>query len=111
MDRNDLETWVQDLCVMASAERVALKKHCVLRMRERQISVDELKEALSRCELVEFYEEDYPFPSALVLGYTTSKRPLHAVVALDREGRMVWVVTLYEPDQAQWDDGFRNRRK
>jgi hypothetical protein len=110
MRKKYLEFWIRGVRSLAAAERVALKKHCILRMRQRRITVDELKEALVCSEIVEYYEDDYPLPSALILGYTISGKPLHAVVAWDQESNIIWIITLYEPTSERWDEQFRIRR-
>ena len=33
-----------------------------------------------------------------------------AVVAIDDEDDMLWVITVYEPTPVEWRDGFRERR-
>jgi len=109
---NDDKTtpWIQQVRSLVSAEKVALKKHCVLRMRQRKISVHELKEAMAHAEIVEYYADDHPLPSALVLGFTSLERPLHAVVAMDQTDDMLWIITLYEPDAKMWGEQFNERR-
>ncbi len=106
-----IETWIQHVRSMAVSGKIALKKHCLLRMQQRKISADELQDALKCAEVVEYYEDDRPFSSALVLGYTAAGRPLHSVVALDQDGDMLWIVTMYEPTTLNWINGFRQRRK
>lgn len=72
--------------------------------------MDEFKEAMLHAEIVEYYEDDYPLPSALILGFTFSGRPLHAVVALDKSSEILWIITLYEPTMELWDKQFKIRR-
>jgi hypothetical protein len=89
---------------------IAFKKHTVMRMRQRRISSDEIKIALKNCKRVEEYPDDHPLPSGLVLGYA-GKRPIHLVVALDKDEKMVWLITVYEPMLDMWEDGFEKRRQ
>jgi hypothetical protein len=110
MNQDHFEPWVRKISLLVEAEKVAFKKHCILRMRQRAISVNEFKEAMKKAEIVEFYEGDYPFPSALVLGYTSGERPLHAVVSLGQDDGILWVITLYEPTTKLWSDDFKKRR-
>ena len=101
---------IDKLHSLAAEDRIALKKHTVLRMHQRAILSDEVKTALFNCEILEDYPQDYPLPSGLVLGYTNKKRPIHLVVALDEESRMIWVITVYEPDEKEWIDNYRIRK-
>lgn len=110
MNQNNSISWIQEIRSLVKAEKVALKKHCILRMRQRRISVNEFKEAMAHAEIVEYYKDDYPLPSALILGFTGSGRPLHAVVALDQGSEILWIITLYEPSKRLWGEKFKNRR-
>ncbi len=80
-------------------------------MYERAIKADEVKHALLKCEIVEDYPEDRPFPSYLVIGRTKKRRPLHIVVAIDYKGPMLWIITIYEPTLKEWEKGFKKRRQ
>ncbi len=92
---------------LAKEDRIGFKKHALLRLYQRKILIDEVKEALIRGEVIESYASDKPLPSLLVLGYTSAGRPLHVVVAL----KMAWIITAYQPSKEIWDTGFRKRRK
>ncbi len=95
----------------AEKDRIAFKKHCVLRMNERKIRSDEIRDALIHGEIIENYPDDRPLQSCLILGYSEKERPIHAVVAADITDRMLWVITVYIPDPDEWDSEFRRRKK
>ena len=65
---------------------------------------------MTQAEIVEYYKDDYPLPSALILGFTAVGRPLHAVVSLDQDYEILWVITLYEPNTKLWSEDFKIRR-
>jgi len=94
---------------LAKKERIAFKRHCLSRLHERKISVDEVKNVLLSGEIIEEYPGDYPLPSALLLGFAQNNKPLHAVVAIDTEDQMLWVITTYIPDIELWDTAFQRR--
>ena len=48
---------------IAREDRIAFTKHSAIRMREREIYVDEVKKVLMCGEIIEEYLEDRPFPS------------------------------------------------
>lgn len=97
---------------LAEHDRIAFKRHAVLRMQQRSIRVDDVREILMMSEIIEEYAEDHPLPSALLFGITTAKRVIHAVVAFDpADATMLWVITVYEPDQINWHSDFKTRRK
>jgi hypothetical protein len=74
----------------------------------RRIGVDELREAIATCELVEDYPKDKYGPSCLVLGFTRAGRPVHVQCSYPSRDR-IKVITVYEPDPSRWID-FRVRR-
>lgn len=78
-------------------------------MFRRKISVAEVVVAIESGEVIETYPYDIPYPSALILG-AVGNRPLHVVVATDKENNRGIVVTIYHPDPLQWEAGFRKRR-
>ncbi|MEX2381742.1 MAG: DUF4258 domain-containing protein [Opitutales bacterium] len=81
--------------------------HAIQRMAQRGISVDDVRQALDTGEIVEDYPNDFPYPSALVLGWI-EQRPLHIVTATAPEKRII--ITVYEPDPARWKPGFTRRK-
>jgi hypothetical protein len=76
-------------------------KHAVDQSILRQISVQELREAIANGEIIEDYPDDKYGPSCLVLGFTAMDRPLHVQCSYPSRP-LVKIVTLYEPDPAQW---------
>jgi hypothetical protein len=95
---------------LAVRDRIAFKKHSLLRMHQRGIGVDDVRTALISGQVVETYEADKPLPSCLILGYTQNNRPIHAVIAPDEAEEMLWVITVYEPNIEDWEEDFRMRR-
>lgn len=75
---------------------------------QRRISVAELREAIACCEVIEDYPDDKYGPSCLLLGVTVSGRPIH-VQCSHPSRTLIKIITLYEPDPAQWE-GNRLRR-
>ncbi len=79
-------------------------------MFKRRIGRDDVHYVIQAGEIIEEYPDDQPYPSRLILGWMGS-RPLHIVLA-DNEIDEEWiVVTVYEPDPAQWDNGFKRRKR
>jgi hypothetical protein len=83
-----------------------VSQHAALRMLRRGIRTCEVEEAIAAAEIIEEYPDDKYGPSVLLLGFTQTRRPLHVQVAC---GRMR-IVTVYEPDPAEWLD-WRYRRR
>lgn len=97
---------------LAEHDRIAFKRHAVIRMQQRAIRADDVKKILLYPEIIEEYAEDHPLPSALLFGSSSARRILHAVVAVDpTDDGMLWVITVYEPDQVNWCSDLKTRRK
>lgn len=83
-------------------------KHAVDRAILRHIRVAEIREAIAGGESIEDYPEDKYGPSCLILGFTSSERPLHVQIGY-LPLRLLRVITVYEPDSAEWLD-YRTRK-
>jgi len=80
--------------------------HAVKRMIKRSILRQEVETVISEGEIIEEYPHDKYFPSCLVCGKTEAGRDLHIQVSYPP---VVVVITAYEPDPEEWENG-RNRR-
>ena len=80
--------------------------HAVKRMIKRSISRREVETVIGEGVIIEEYLHDKYSPSCLVYGKTEAGRDLHIQVSLPP---VVVVVTAYEPDPEEWENG-RNRR-
>jgi hypothetical protein len=88
---------------------IIFRIHAVQRMFERRISMEAVRQVLQSGETIEDYSQDMPDPGRL-LSARGGRRPLHVVLGESiKEGDLV-VITVYEPDQARWKPGFRNRK-
>jgi len=67
--------------------------------------------ALQAGEIIENYPDDTPYASCLVLGRTSTGRPLHIVCAPVPAERRLIIITTYQPDPARWDPALRQRRQ
>lgn len=94
---------------MTVQRNVVFRIHAIRRMFERAIGVDDVRAVLATGETIEEYPDDAPFPSRLVLG-SVGDRPIHVVSADDVDRGETIVITVYEPDPARWDPGFRRRK-
>ena len=74
-------------------------------MREEplgRISESEVKQAVLAGQVIKEYPEDTPYPSILILGFTSNRRALHVVAAHDPESDHGVVITVYEPTPELW---------
>lgn len=93
----------------AAEDRFELSEHAVKQALARRISVREMRQALSRGEVIEDYPTDKYGPSCLVLGMTDGGRPLHVQCSYPSRP-VLKIITLYEPDPELWADHRLRRR-
>lgn len=85
---------------------LVFRVHAIQRMFRRRITADDVRQVLATGEAIEDYPDDTPYPSRLVVGWCGS-RPIHVVAAENAESDETIVITVYEPDPARWEAGFR----
>jgi hypothetical protein len=68
-----------------------------------------LRAAMATLEIVEAYPHDKYLPSFLLRG-ESEECVFHAQIATDVEGDNIRIVTMYNPDPSEWDEGLRVRR-
>ena len=84
------------------------RKHALERMFERNISRSEVKMALQNGEIIENYETDIPFASALFF-YIDSK-PIHVVASSDESTHTIYIITAYIPSLTHFCEDLKTRR-
>ena len=84
-------------------------RHAFERMFQRAINPDAVTQIIAEGEVIADYPDDQPFPSALLLGFYGSQ-PVHAVIARELATGNCFLVTIYLPDPAIWDESFKRRR-
>ena len=89
---------------------IIFRIHAVQRMFERRINLEAVRQVLQSGEMIEDYSEDMPDPGGL-LSARQGQRPLHVVMAKNTKENELVVITVYEPDKAQWKPGFRDRKE
>lgn len=76
-----------------------LTVHARERMAERGVSTKDLISLIINGEIIEDYPDDFPYPSALIMGYISGDA-FHVVVAKGKN--LVKVVTVYREDEDIW---------
>lgn len=89
--------------------RLVFRVHAIQRMFQRKIGEEEVKAVVATGEVIERYPEDKPFPSRLMLGWS-GDRPIHVVAADHAKEQETIVITVYQPDVAEWEEGFSRRK-
>lgn len=100
---------IYDIIPLCKDDSIIVTEHFLTRCKERNITYAEAKEAIVNGTIIEIYENAYPYPSCLILGYTFQNRILHIVVAVTEN--KLWFITVYEPSLNNWQPDFKNRKE
>ena len=95
-------------------EKIITKKvdwtnHCLNRLNQRNINNKDVKFAIFNGKIIEYYYDDYPYPSCLIMGYDTKKEILHIVCGIS--DNTVHMITAYHPNTDKWEEDMKTRRK
>ena len=85
--------------------------HATCRIFQRDIHEDDIELVLRAGTVIEQYDDDFPLPSVLINGRTSTNRPLHLVTGVNRPEQKLVIITAYEPDPVKWTDKFSRRAK
>ena len=76
---------------------------------QRNITQDDVLNTLLNGEIIEEYENDYPYPSCLVYGISLNNKILHVVCGSNEEE--LWIITAYYPDNIEWENDLKTRKE
>ena len=91
-----------------AAREIEYSRHAAIKTNERDVSEQEIIEAIERGTVIEDYPDDKYGPACLILGFTGAGRPLHVLCSYPSRP-LVKIITLYEPAETEWIN-FRQRR-
>ncbi len=94
---------------LCSEGKVKWSQHCLERMQERDISREDVKNAVFVGEIIEQYPDDFPHPSCLILGYTLDQNVLHVVAGYDDQDLIF--ITTYFPTTDKFENDFKTRKE
>ena len=90
-------------------DNVLISEHAVMRFKQRDIKMKDIRYAINNGEIIEQYPDDYQYQSCLILGKTKSDEYIHIVMS--DEGTMSRIITAYYPDADKWSQDFRTRKE
>ena len=100
---------INDLRASILAGQILWTEHLILRLRERHIKRDDIISCIQNGEIVEQYPDDIPFPSCLILGNNTNKKPLHVICAINQDSYCC-MISAYYPDPNKWELNNKTRK-
>jgi hypothetical protein len=116
MDAKAKESFIREKACQnehsAMGAKVFWSRHAITEMVADDLDRRQIERALQTCEVIEDYPTlRRPLPDCLVLGWLTSSKPLHAVVAVDIEQDRLFIVTVYLPNNKEWQNDWRTRKR
>ena len=100
---------IEQIQAKISADEFEFTRHATDQSILRQITVQDLRDAIQSGEIIEDYPDDKYAPRCLILGFTKSGRPLH-IQCSHPSRSIIKIITLYQPDPALWID-YKMRRE
>ena len=100
---------IEDFRKINMSENIVISLHGQLRLNERNITVDDVMNAIDNGEIIEQYPDDFPFPSCLILGLSINDVYIHIVVSMN-DGK-IYLITAYVPNTDKWEADLKNRKQ
>ena len=95
---------IEDIRRYCSDNAIILTDHLLTRIRQRNIQLKDIKNAILNGEIIEQYQNDYPFPSCLI-----NAKNIHIVCSIG-EGYL-YIITAYRPSPEKWHLDGRKRKE
>lgn len=89
--------------------KIKWSTHCLAKMQERDINIDDIGSCIMSGEIIEDYPDDFPCPSCLIFGYSIEERVLHVVTGTD--GNILYIITAYYPNTKKFMEDLKTRRE
>ena len=100
---------IENIKKLVKNGNVRWTNHVILRLIQREISQLEVEEAILNGEIIEEYENDYPYPSCLIYGCSIKNKILHIVCGITESE--VWIITAYHPNIIKWNEDLKTRKE
>ena len=100
---------IEDFRRLNKSENIVISLHGQLRLNERNISVDDIMNAIDNGEIIEQYPKDFPFSSCLILGISINNTYIHVVVSMNEN--KIYLITAYVPSSDKWEADLKTRKE
>ena len=100
---------IEKIRKLINSEKIRWTNHVVIRLLQRNITQEDVKNVLINGEIIEEYESDYPYTSCLVYGVNFKNKVIHVVCGSN--GEELWIITAYYPDNFEWEENKKKRRE
>lgn len=89
--------------------KIRWTNHLMIRLCQRDITQEDIEQAILNGEIIEEYKQDYPYPSCLILGKTNNNKIIHVVCGVGENE--LWIITSYYPNEDEWQDNLKTRKE
>ncbi len=100
---------IENIKKLVENEKIRWTNHVIIRLFQRNISEEDIKKAILNGEIIEEYENDYPYPSCLICGINSINKVLHIVCGVSKNE--LWIITAYYPDNVKWENDLKTRKE
>ena len=89
--------------------KIRWTNHSIIRLLQRNITQEDIENAIMTGEIIEQYDDSYPYPSCLIYGINLEGKIIHIVCGSnDTE---LWIITAYYPDNSEWESDLKTRKE
>ncbi len=107
----DILSKEQFIRACAIAGKIKWSAHALQELIPESLSVPEIEIALAGSQVIENYPHAHRYlPDCLVLFFSNTSEPIHAVIALDEPNEYILVVTVYRPNEQEWKNDWQTRK-
>jgi len=103
---NELD--IEILKQACSSGMIKWTTHTLMRMQERNIEPTDVIRCIESGIIIEQYPQAYPYPACLIYGSSDYIEHIHLVLGYGNG--LIFIVTVYEPDEDEWENGYTVRK-
>ncbi len=100
---------IEKIKQLVREDKIRWTNHSIIRLFQRNITQEDIQSAILNGEIIEEYENDYPYASCLVYGINIENKVLHIVCGMNESE--LWIITAYYPDNVSWENDLKTRRE
>lgn len=100
---------IEDIKQKVNNNKIRWTNHVMIRLIQRNIEQEDVINVLLNGEIIEEYDDDYPYQSCLIYGHTLDKKVLHVVCGIGEDD--VWIITSYYPNTTVFENDLKVRKE
>lgn len=100
---------INNIKQMVKMGKLRWTNHIMVRILQRNITQEDITNAIINGKIIEEYEDDYPNPSCLIYGINLNNEIIHVVCGLGNTE--IWLITAYYPDTMEWKKDLKTRKE